>query len=69
LDRLDALGTLPEEAVRAMAITTYAGDRPMMRIRFGDPGLRTAAPPMVISQARVEARLRERLAALGGRPQ
>lgn len=25
LDRLDSLGTLPEEAVRAMTITTYAG--------------------------------------------
>jgi 4,5-epoxidase len=69
LDRLDALGTLPEEAVRAMTITTYAGDRPMMRIKFGDPGLHTAAPPMVISQARVEAQLRERLAELGGQPE
>ncbi|MFI6928584.1 FAD-dependent oxidoreductase [Nonomuraea spiralis] len=69
LDRLDALGDLPQESVRAMTITTYAGDRPMMRIRFGDPGLGTAAPPMVISQARVEERLRERLAALGGRPE
>ncbi|MFI6456257.1 FAD-dependent oxidoreductase [Streptosporangium amethystogenes] len=69
LDRLDALGDLPQESVRAMTITTYAGDRPMMRIRFGDPGLGTAAPPMVISQARVEERLRERLAALGGHPE
>ncbi|MFI6743191.1 FAD-dependent oxidoreductase [Nonomuraea sp. NPDC050451] len=69
LDRLDALGDLPQESVRAMTITTYAGDRPMMKIRFGDPGLGTAAPPMVISQARVEARLRERLAELGGQPE
>lgn len=69
LDRLDALGELPQESVRAMTITTYAGDRPMMRIRFGDPGLRTAAAPMVISQARVEAVLRERLAELGVRPE
>ncbi|MFG1969748.1 FAD-dependent monooxygenase [Nonomuraea fuscirosea] len=69
LDRLDALGELPQESVRAMTITTYAGDRPMMRIRFGDPGLGTAAAPMVISQARVEARLRERLAELGVRPE
>ncbi|WP_433519397.1 FAD-dependent oxidoreductase [Nonomuraea sp. CA-143628] len=69
LDRLDALSGLPEESVRAMNITTYAGDRPMMRIRFGDSGLRTAAPPMVISQARVEARLRDRLTALGGIPE
>lgn len=69
LDRLDALDGLPEESVRAMTITTYAGDRPMMRVRFGDPGLGTAAAPMVISQARVEARLRERLAELGVRPE
>ncbi|MEV0828485.1 FAD-dependent oxidoreductase [Nonomuraea rubra] len=69
LDRLGALTGLPEESVRAMTITTYAGDRPMMRIRFGDPGLDTAAPPLVISQARVEARLRERLAELGGQPE
>src|ERR1700754_2214322 len=69
LDRLGALDGLPEESVPVMTITTYAGDRPMMRIRFGDPGLGTAAPPMVISQARVEARLRERLAELGGHPE
>jgi 2-polyprenyl-6-methoxyphenol hydroxylase-like FAD-dependent oxidoreductase len=69
LDRLDALSGLPEESVRAMTITTYAGERPVMRIRFGDPGLDTAAPPMVISQARVEARLRDRLAELGVRPE
>ncbi|TMR99130.1 FAD-dependent oxidoreductase [Nonomuraea basaltis] len=69
LDRLDALSGLPEESERAMLVTTYAGDRPMTRIRFGDPGLRTAGPPMVISQARVEARLRDRLAELGGEPE
>jgi 4,5-epoxidase len=65
LDRLGALGDLPERSVRAMRITTYLGDRPMMRIRFGDPGLGTAAPPMVVSQALVEAELRRRLAELG----
>ena len=65
LDRLGALGDLPRRSVRAMRITTYLGDRPMMRIRFGDPGLRTAAPPMVVSQALVERELRRRLAELG----
>ena len=67
LARLGALGDLPQRSVRAMRITTYLGDRPMMRIRFGDPGLRTAAPPMVVSQALVEgeARWRRRLAELG----
>jgi 2-polyprenyl-6-methoxyphenol hydroxylase-like FAD-dependent oxidoreductase len=66
LDRLGALGTLPDESLRAMMITTYLGDRPIASLRFGDPGLRTAAPPMVVSQARVEAALRDRLAELGG---
>jgi 2-polyprenyl-6-methoxyphenol hydroxylase-like FAD-dependent oxidoreductase len=66
LDRLGALGDLPERSVRAMQITTYLGDKPIMRIRFGDPGLQTAAPPMVISQAAVEATLRNRLTELGG---
>ncbi|GAB3451840.1 FAD-dependent monooxygenase [Actinophytocola sediminis] len=66
LDRLGALGDLPTESLRAMRITTYAGDRALATLSFGDPGLRTAAPPMVISQARVEATLRDRLASLGG---
>lgn len=66
LDRLGALGDLPQRSVRAMKITTYLGDKPIMRIRFGDPGMQTAAPPMVISQAEVEATLRDRLAELGG---
>jgi 2-polyprenyl-6-methoxyphenol hydroxylase-like FAD-dependent oxidoreductase len=66
LDRLGALDDLPTRSVRAMNITTYLGDKPIMRIRFGDPGMRTAAPPMVISQAAVEAALRDRLARLGG---
>lgn len=66
LDRLDALGDLPQRSVRAMQITNYLGDKPLMRLRFGDPGMQTAAPPMVISQAEVEATLRARLAELGG---
>jgi len=69
LDRLGALGELPEQAVRAMRITTYLGDKPLMRLRFGDPGLRTAAPPMVVSQAVVESELRRRLAELGVVPE
>jgi 2-polyprenyl-6-methoxyphenol hydroxylase-like FAD-dependent oxidoreductase len=66
LDRLGALGDLPARSLRAMNITTYLGDKPVMRIRFGDPGMRTAAPPMIISQAGVEAALRDRLTELGG---
>ncbi|GAA5008820.1 FAD-dependent monooxygenase [Actinopolymorpha pittospori] len=66
LDRLGALGRLPEESLRALQVTTYLGDRPIMRLVFGDPGLQTAAPPMVVSQAKVESALRDRLAELGG---
>ena len=66
LDRLGALGDLPERSVRAMKITTYLDGKPVMRLRFGDPGMRTSAPPMVISQAAVEAALRDRLTELGG---
>ncbi|MEQ7010250.1 FAD-dependent monooxygenase [Actinopolymorpha sp. B17G11] len=69
LGRLGALGRLPEESLRAMRITTYLGDRPIARLEFGDPGLRTAAPPMVVSQSRVEAALRDRLEQLGGAPE
>ncbi|MGW5363606.1 FAD-dependent monooxygenase [Actinopolymorpha pittospori] len=69
LNRLGALGTLPSEALKAMTITTYVGNRPVARLRFGDVGMRTAAPPMLISQARVEAALRARLARLGGQPE
>jgi 4,5-epoxidase len=69
LDRLGAIGDLPQRSVRAMRITTYLGDKPMMRIRFGDPGLGTAAPPMVVSQALVEGELRRRLAELGVTPE
>ena len=69
LDRLGALGTLPDESLRALQITTYLGDRPIMRMKFGDPELRTAAPPMLISQARIEAALRDRFAELGGVPE
>ena len=66
LDRLGALGDMPERSVRAMCITTYLDGKPLMRLRFGDPGMRTSAPPMVISQAAVEAALRDRLSELGG---
>ncbi|MUL81389.1 MULTISPECIES: FAD-dependent oxidoreductase [unclassified Mycolicibacterium] len=69
LGRIGALGTLLDESLRAMRITSYLGDRPVMTLEFGDPGMRTAAPPMVVSQAKVEATLRARLAQLGVEPE
>ncbi|WP_454788726.1 FAD-dependent oxidoreductase [Mycolicibacterium lutetiense] len=69
LGRIGALGQLPDESLRAMRITNYLGDRPVMTLEFGDPSMRTAAPPMVVSQAKVEAALRDRLAQLGVEPE
>lgn len=69
LGRIGALGTLPEESLRAMRITNYLGGEPLMTLEFGDPGLGTAAPPMVVSQARVEAALRGRCSELGPVPE
>ncbi|MGV9802206.1 FAD-dependent oxidoreductase [Mycobacterium sp. NPDC003449] len=69
LNRIGALGDLPDQSLRAMRITNYLGDRPVMTLEFGDPGMRTAAPPMVVSQAKVEAALRARLADLGVEPE
>jgi 4,5-epoxidase len=69
LRRLGALGTLPDDSLRAMRITNFLGDRPVMTLEFGDPGMGTAAPPMVVSQAKVEGALRARLAELGVTPQ
>ncbi|UXA18608.1 FAD-dependent monooxygenase [Mycobacterium sp. SMC-4] len=65
LGRIGALGSLPDESLRAMRIINYLGDRPLATLEFGDPQMHTAAPPMVISQAKVEAALRARLADLG----
>ncbi|WP_158896081.1 FAD-dependent monooxygenase [Amycolatopsis anabasis] len=66
LDRLGALGDLPERAVTALTITAYAGGRPVSSLRFGDVGLGTARPALLVSQADIEAELRRVLAELGG---
>lgn len=56
LNRIGALGTLPDDSLRAMRITSYLGDRPVMTLEFGDQGMRTAAPPMVVSQGQGRGR-------------
>lgn len=66
LDRLGALGDLPEDAISALTITVHVGGRPVSVVRFGDAGLRTSRPALLVSQARIEAELRARLADLGG---
>ena len=66
MDRLGALGDLPEDAITAMTITVHAAGVPVSVVRFGDPGLRTSAPALLLPQSRIERALRERLAELGG---
>ncbi|WP_440085446.1 FAD-dependent monooxygenase [Streptosporangium sp. LJ11] len=65
LDRIGALGALPERAISALTITVHAGGAPISTLRFGDAGLRTSRPALLVSQAAVEAELRGRLAELG----
>ncbi len=65
LDRLGALGDLPERAQPALTITLYLDGKPAVTIRFGDLGLGQARPALYISQAEIEAALRARLGELG----
>ncbi|MGW1677002.1 FAD-dependent monooxygenase [Saccharopolyspora sp. NPDC002376] len=65
LNRLGALGDLPDRAHRAIQITMHAGDRILATISFGEvEGEQLSA--LVVSQAEVEAELRRRLTELGG---
>ncbi|GAB3489652.1 FAD-dependent monooxygenase [Nocardiopsis coralliicola] len=66
LDKVGALGDLPEKSVSALTITLHMGGQPVSVIRFGDTGLHTSRPALVTPQAQVEKRLRERWAGLGG---
>lgn len=65
LDRIGALGDLPERSLTALTITQYLDGRPAITVRFGDLGLGTARPALYASQADIEARLRQRLSDLG----
>ncbi|WP_158896187.1 FAD-dependent monooxygenase [Amycolatopsis anabasis] len=65
LDRLGALGDLPERSLTALTITQYLDGRPAITVRFGDVGLGTARPALYVSQADIEKELRRRLDELG----
>ncbi|WP_345557412.1 FAD-dependent monooxygenase [Streptomonospora halophila] len=65
LDRLGALGELPERALTALTVTQYLDGRSAITVRFGDHGLGTARPALYVSQADIEAELRRRLHELG----
>ncbi|MCP3757231.1 FAD-dependent monooxygenase [Streptomyces sp. TBY4] len=65
LDRLGALGDLPERSVPIAHVLTYVDGRPLARLSVGVPTKLVTRPGLLMSQSEVEARLRDRLAALG----
>lgn len=65
LQRVGALGNLPDETVTVTKSTAYMGQQPI-RVRYTTSGVKNPAPPMVISQTRIEQVLRDRLAESGG---
>lgn len=65
LQRLGALGNLPDESATVTKITAYMGQQPI-RLQYATPGVENPVLPMVISQTRIEKALRDRLADLGG---
>ena len=64
LERLGALGDLPERSLTAITLTQYLDGKPAVTLRYGDQGLGSARPAMYVSQADLEANLRHRLAQL-----
>lgn len=66
LDRLGALGDLPEQAVHMAGTVIRIGSQERLRLALPAGDVFDGRPPLVISQVAIEARLRERLAALGG---
>jgi 4,5-epoxidase len=64
LDRLGALGDLPDRAISAVKTTFHLDGRPLLTIRFGQVE-GSASSALVISQAEIESELRERRTQLG----
>ncbi|MFI5763102.1 FAD-dependent monooxygenase [Streptomyces sp. NPDC051563] len=65
LDRLGALGDLPDRSVRIGQVLTHVDGKPLARLRVGEPTKLVTRPGLLMSQADVEARLRARLQTLG----
>lgn len=69
LDRLRALGDLPERSLPAMSMNLKDGDRTFLHVDLGGPAVtasgRKGHPILLISQAEIEGELRRRLADLG----
>jgi 4,5-epoxidase len=66
LDRLGALGDLPERGVAIREVVINVGGREITRLQVGGVTKLVTRPGVVMSQAEIEGRLRARLAELGG---
>jgi 4,5-epoxidase len=66
LDRLGALGDLPQRSVRMNGTVIRVGDRERLRLVVPPAGAIDGPGALVISQAEIEAQLRERIGRLGG---
>ena len=64
LQRLGALGDLPDELPAVNKITVFLGQQ-RLSLRYTEPGMPNPAPPLVIAQTRIEEALRARLAERG----
>jgi 4,5-epoxidase len=67
LQRLGALGDLPERALRVEQIVVHINGKQVAGVRVGQRTALVTRPSLVISQALVEAELRRRVTELGGR--
>lgn len=65
LDRLGALGDLPQRSVPIRQVITHVDGKPMARLKIGRRTKLVTRLGLLMSQAEVEARLRHRLAGLG----
>jgi 4,5-epoxidase len=65
LDRLGALGDLPQRAVNAQAINLYSGKQRLFRIEMRARSGVAVPGPLLIGQSEVEGQLRARLGELG----
>ena len=67
LDRLGALGDLPQRGLPVRQVVVTVEGRELARLQVGQPMERLGGRAgLIISQAEIEGALRERLTALGG---
>ncbi|HET7474854.1 MAG TPA: FAD-dependent monooxygenase [Dermatophilaceae bacterium] len=66
LDRIGALGDLPEHSLGVHQVVVHVGGRELARLEVGRLTRRVRRRGLLVSQARIEAQLRGRLAELGG---